>query len=130
MPRGRSAEAPARGELLPPRLRALAAGRGPVALCRTHGPGCPACRDYADRLTAREAAAGEWGGRIRLLAAEEGAGESPLLVVADEWGEVYFAAQPGPDHDFPAPEEVVEWLRFAAIQCPECEGPEGEWRTL
>ena len=53
------------------------------------------------------------------------------LLIADQWGEL-FLVEPMPDgaHSYPAPAEVAEWLRFVAIQCPECENPEGEWRTL
>jgi hypothetical protein len=27
-------------------------------------------------------------------------------------------------------DEVLERVKFVAMQCPECEGPEGEWRKL
>jgi hypothetical protein len=58
-----------------------------------------------------------------------GAGHA-TLIVADEWGEVHFVADAGAGHELPSQEEVVQWVRFLAIQCPECEGPEGEWRTI
>jgi hypothetical protein len=54
----------------------------------------------------------------------------PALVVADEWGEIYFAASAADGDELPDPEELEDWARFVAIQCPECEGPEGEWRSL
>lgn len=52
------------------------------------------------------------------------------IVIADEWREIYFAAGAEVEHELPAPEEIVEWLRSISIQCPECEQPEGEWKTL
>jgi hypothetical protein len=52
------------------------------------------------------------------------------MVAADEWGEIYCCEALGPGHNGSSPREAVEWARFIAIQCPECEGPEGEWRTL
>jgi hypothetical protein len=52
------------------------------------------------------------------------------LVVTDEWGEVHFVADAGAGHELPSGEEIVTWIRFLAIQCPECEGPEGDWRAV
>jgi hypothetical protein len=43
-------------------------------------------------------------------------------VVADPWGEVRFRHHGGAAHDLPDPAELVDWARFIAIQCPECEG--------
>jgi hypothetical protein len=64
---------------------------------------------------------------VQVLADPEG--ERPfgnaMVVIADEWGEVYFGADAGAGHEFPTPVEIAEWVRFLAIQCPECEGPEG-----
>ena len=51
-------------------------------------------------------------------------------MIADEWGEVYSVADAGAGHRFPGAPEIIEWVRFLAIQCPECEGPEGEWKTV
>lgn len=47
--------------------------------------------------------------------------QTPALLIADQWGVLYFARGAGPEHAFPAPAEVVEWARFMAIQCPECQ---------
>jgi hypothetical protein len=123
-------------------------------------PDCERCREYVRGLLARRADIGSWGGCIgvvvrgalpgeartmspgmeallrelgdadvALLAASEHTTEGAALVVADEWGEIHFAAESA-RHELPAPDEVVDWVRFVAIQCPECEGPEGEWKTL
>ncbi len=71
-----------------------------------------------------------WGGRIVRLDGDDRADdpEAAWLAVVDEWGEVFEVVRFGADHGFPAPSGVVEWTRFVAIQCPECEGPEGPWR--
>jgi hypothetical protein len=46
----------------------------------------------------------------------------PALVIADQWGEIHHVEEAGPDHRFPATGEVVDWVRYLAIQCPECQG--------
>ena len=47
---------------------------------------------------------------------------SPGVVVADRWGEIYFIQ--GADHasGLPTADDLVEWVRFVQIQCPECQG--------
>ena len=45
---------------------------------------------------------------------------APGVVVADRWGEVYFAAA-GP-HELPPVDELLEWLGYIQKECPECEG--------
>jgi hypothetical protein len=44
------------------------------------------------------------------------------VVIADQWGEVRMAEAAGPSHRFEAGDEIVQWLRFIAIECPECQG--------
>ena len=53
-----------------------------------------------------------------------------MVVILDEWGEVFFVADAEAGHDLPTSAEIADWIRFLAIQCPECEGPEGEWRKI
>jgi hypothetical protein len=55
--------------------------------------------------------------------------DPPAVVVVDEWGEVYFSLR-ATGHDLPEVHDVIDWVRFVAIQCPECEQPEGGWKTL
>ena len=45
----------------------------------------------------------------------------PGVVVADRWGEVHFVSG-GPPDRLPAPADLVEWLRYVQVQCPECQG--------
>lgn len=124
-------------------------GRGPRAVVTLHAAGCPGCLAYLRTLAAASAAAAEWGGRfiavvpgppaemsspagLRVLFDPEGviADGGAAGVAADEWGEVYFATEAGSGHELPSADALVDWMRFAAIQCPECENPEGEWRTV
>jgi hypothetical protein len=46
----------------------------------------------------------------------------PVVVIADRWGEVHFAFAPATVWELPSPDELIEWLRFVQMQCPECQG--------
>jgi peroxiredoxin len=123
-------------------------GRDSTILLMLHAANCPACRGYVGRLQDEAAAIRDWDGRVLLVWAAPVARaaatarvsgfdsgidvdggllarlglELPAILIADQWGEL-FAVQPaGNEHDFIDPSEVVEWLRFLAIQCPECQG--------
>jgi hypothetical protein len=124
----------------------------------THPGGCAGCEDYARALAGRAAEIGEWGataavvvpggreeprpaapgagGPLEVLLDAEGrvAGQLGLrgaaVVIADEWGDVYALEDAGAGHELPSPQEVAEWVRYIAIQCPECEQPEGAWREI
>jgi hypothetical protein len=119
-----------------------------------HSAFCAECRDFILQLAAGADSIIEWGGRasivvsdslnhaielhksisgvFQVLADPDGNSklEPPALIIADEWGEIYFMTEPGREHAFPTRNEIVEWVRFIAIQCPECEQPEGAWRTI
>lgn len=103
--------------------------RGPRVLVVLHDD-CVACRRW--RRTELDPAAlemGEWGGRIVTTTPVAGAPPSEAWVaVVDEWDQVFHVARIGPGHTFPDPADLLEWVRFVAIQCEECEGPEGPWR--
>lgn len=126
----------------------LRRGRGPRFVMAVHSLQCATCRQYVESLVAA-APQQEWGGAlyvivpgaidparsiegVNLLADPEHAFAkgNARVAIADEWGEAYFDHDAGAMHDLPDPAEVTEWFRFIAIQCPECEGPEGAWRTL
>ena len=57
--------------------------------------------------------------------------DASALIIADRWGLVYASQQTTTFRDLPSAEEVEEWLRFLATQCPECGVPDepgyGEW---
>lgn len=46
----------------------------------------------------------------------------PGIVIADRWGEIYHAAGASSPGQLPSPSELVEWLRYVQMQCPECQG--------
>ncbi len=132
----------------------LVAGRGPMLLLVAHSPGCDECLRYAQELAEACGRFTEWGGRLLVVvrgpvaAAQALAAELPRsmrvladpharlpawgssLIVADEWGEVFFAAPIDERHQLPTVDELVDWTRYVAIQCEECELPEGGWRAL
>ena len=129
---------------------------GGVSLRRlTRSAVCPDCQRYISGLLASNGdRISEWGGRLGVVVPGDGGsahelaetigGVVPILldpegklalgkamvIVTDEWGEVYFVMDAGAGHNLPGPVQIGDWIRFLAIQCPECEGPEGEWRTI
>lgn len=46
----------------------------------------------------------------------------PAVVIADKWGEIQHIAGAASAADLPRPEELIEWLRWVQMHCPECEG--------
>lgn len=128
-----------------------ARGRHGTVLVLLHSASCRGCLEYLDRLAASHELLKEWDGRVLAIVGAEiaeakGIGNAhdlpfPLLadperiaarrcgvgggsvLIADQWGEL-FLVEPGEEgeHAYPDPEEIVEWLRFVAIQCPECQG--------
>ncbi|HEX2095640.1 MAG TPA: redoxin domain-containing protein [Longimicrobiaceae bacterium] len=134
------------GRSVPLRAR----GRSAPVVVQTHGAGCAECRAWLEGLAGVEDAVREWDGRAvvvvpegldaadRLQAAsrlpypvladperrlaERLGTEDAVVLVADQWGELFLVANAGTAHRLPDPSEVVEWLRFLAVRCPECEG--------
>lgn len=52
---------------------------------------------------------------------------SPAVFTTDHYREIYGAMRPG-EPTWPAnAHDVIDWLVFANIQCPECNPPESEW---
>jgi hypothetical protein len=125
--------------------------RGPRVLLLMHSHSCAECLDYLRALLAREADWADWGARVSGIVpgtsapalvrrdtsvtdsllideARKLADGSARVIAADEWGEIHCSVEVGTEHTFPTIQDMVEWARFIAIQCPECEGPEGEWR--
>lgn len=130
----------------------IRAGRGPTVTLVLESVSCADCRELVDRLMSEAARVTEWGGRLRFVFPEsveqltplqnpvaqrevlsDPSGKlglaAPALVIADEWGEIFFL-QRCADHVLPPSNEIAEWTRFIAIQCPECEQPEGEWKWI
>ncbi len=132
----------------------LLSGRGPSIILIVPENEAADCVDYLDVLAAAAPQLAEWGGHVvvvvpgpvaaaepvrchlgenaTVLADPEGklSGIGPSLIITDEWGEIHFYASAGDRQELPDAQELQDWARFIAIQCPECEGPEGEWRNL
>ena len=132
----------------------LRSGRGPWILLVAHDAACERCSDYADQLVSARAQLTEWGARLAVVLhaplerartlseqldatvevfadPEQSLDAAPgSVLVTDEWGDVFHAAAAGEHHDFPSTSEVARWVQFVAIQCPECEQPEGGWRDI
>jgi len=46
--------------------------------------------------------------------------DTPSLVIADRWGEIWAAWAGGADHRLPSGQDILQWLVFIEAQCPEC----------
>jgi peroxiredoxin len=42
------------------------------------------------------------------------------IYITDRWGEIYVAGRTSAGQALPTPHEILGWLHFIAIQCPEC----------
>lgn len=127
--------------------RVRGSGRGAPVVLLLHGFDCTDCQAYLDRLAARRAELGDWDGELIVVlpTAEPGREEEgawaplvlhdddarlarrlgvkpPAVVIADRWGEIRLLDPAGDNHAFHDPDEIVAWLRFIAIECPECQG--------
>ncbi len=48
--------------------------------------------------------------------------EKPGVILADRWGEIRNRWAAEREDALPPPSELVEWLRFVQMECPECQG--------
>ena len=114
-----------------------------------HGGACAICRAYVLGLLARAAEIAEWDGQLLVVQDGESAdlqlGEdaaegarvyidrerilqlriglaAPAVLVADQWREIHLMESAGAEHGFVAIDEILAWLRYLAVQCPECQG--------
>jgi hypothetical protein len=63
----------------------------------------------------------------RVGAVDDADRPAPALYVTDHYREIYAALRPG-EHGWPTTAgDVVKWLVFVNIQCPECNAPECDW---
>lgn len=123
--------------------------RVPIVLA-VHAADCVVCRSAAQALAAVDAELREWDAHVVIVVPgdvgqavrfAQGAGlpfpvladapraqwtrlgmEGAAAVVTDPWGEVRMRHVAGAAHDLPSAAELVDWARFVAMQCPECEG--------
>ena len=127
------------GRMVPLRLP----GRRAPLLVLVHPGGCEACAAFVAGVAAASESLRDWDGYALVIRPDEGGAAGagvttladregraaaalavapPAVVVADQWGEIHLRHEAGNAHDFPSIAELVEWLRFLAIQCPECQG--------
>lgn len=66
------------------------------------------------------------GARLHLrMGATDAAGRpAPAVIVTDRFREIFSAYLPGRASALPGANEVLDWLVFINIQCPECGTPE------
>lgn len=84
---------------------------------------CDDCAAYRAQLAARADDVRAWDGRIVAVTADAAPGiATPAVLIADQWGELAAVENAGEEHDFIAVQEVLDWLRYLAMKCPECEG--------
>jgi hypothetical protein len=130
----------------------LSRSRGPRVFVAVHELGCRTCIRYVQQVGHIQDEIASWDGHVAVVGQECNRASPAALaalgvavledpdhlladgnlsvVIADEWGEIYFASESENLHGAISPAEVLEWVKFVAIQCPECEAPEGEWRNL
>jgi len=120
-------------------------GRLNPVIVALHGGGCEPCRAYLRDLASTAAELREWDAHVVVVAHDaEVAVDQNLpfpvvvdaerifetrtgiagaaVVIADQWGEIAHVAEAAQDHDLPSAREIVEWVQYLAIQCPECQG--------
>lgn len=124
-------------------------GRAGVVLIVVHSDKCKECREYVSDVWNQRADIFEWGERLIVVMREPSTEETDFgipdievlvdanqklpisgtgVMVTDEWGDVFHAT--AGHHRFLSASALKEWLRFIAMQCPECEQPEGAWREI
>lgn len=52
---------------------------------------------------------------------------APAVFVTDRFREIFAAYLPGHGPALPSAQEIIEWLVFINLQCPECSPPEWPW---
>lgn len=62
----------------------------------------------------------EDGGAHRTAAAWTADHPAPSIYVLDRYGKIYAAYRASEETTLPTVDEIVEWLRFVNLQCPEC----------
>jgi hypothetical protein len=85
-------------------------------------PGDATGAAYATSLRALEPRLPEYDASAVVTTTRIDGVPAPGVVVADRWGEVYHVKAAEQASQLPSPEELVDWLRYVQIQCPECQG--------
>ncbi len=122
-------------------------GRRAQVVVVTHVQPCDQCDDYlsalaavADRIRAEKAevvavVGPDWGEKAssrpvmqlvedRTTSDTLSPSETPVVAVADRFGQLFSLFDAGAEHQFPAPERILATLLDIAIRCPECGVPD------
>lgn len=77
---------------------------------------------YASQLTVRQHEFDDEEATVVTTADAVPGLSAPSVVIADRWGEILHVESPptGDVSQFPSVDELLSWVRFARIQCPEC----------
>lgn len=75
---------------------------------------------YASQLKSRQAEFEEAETTVVVTADIVPGLSAPRVVVADRWGEILHTEVPVDVSTLPSVEDLLSWVRFARIQCPEC----------
>jgi hypothetical protein len=88
----------------------------------TPSPDSPDDLEYLARLSANREAFDEYGAEVVATRDTVPGLPSPSILVADRWGEIVAVKHADRASELPPVEELVDWVRFVAQACPECEG--------
>jgi hypothetical protein len=86
------------------------------------GTSSPDESEYLARLSASREAFDEYGAEVIATRDPVPGVPSPSMLVADRWGEIVAVEHADRASELPPVEELVDWVRFVAQACPECEG--------
>lgn len=123
-------------------------GRYATVMVTVHAD-CRSCEHYLEELTSAHDDVREWDGRVIAVVTDGDAAPprlqhtlhgplriardrehrlraagvpTPAVLIADQWGELFVVEDAREEHTFLSAAEVVAWLRYLAMQCPECQG--------
>ena len=88
-----------------------------VVLPETAGEG-----EYADALTARAADFESLNTALVVTRDHLPGIPAPAAIVADKWGEIVHVVAAERVADLPSAEDLLAWLDYVEMRCPECEG--------
>jgi len=77
---------------------------------------------YVQRLLTAAGDLGAYDAQLIVTADTVPGIPSPGVAVADRWGEIYFIHAADRADALPTADDVLDWLRFVQMQCPECQG--------
>ena len=82
----------------------------------THPDECPECRRFVLKASALADEFVVWDARLVVVTS---AVREAGVLVADRYGQIFYATQAGEEHAFPEAREMTEWLKHLGTLCPE-----------